>query len=110
MAYVTSTLIQLASQPKVTIKASGLSIGRAVDVSQITIKRMEAAGYSIGDVRIGSETVKSEDGRTRNVSTIEIEIKKPLPREDASGISIAKAERMLGYSPKRSWRDYLDGE
>jgi UDP-glucose 4-epimerase len=39
-----------------------------------------------------------------------VEIKKPLPREDSSGISIAKAERMLGYSPKRSWRDYLDEE
>jgi UDP-glucose 4-epimerase len=39
-----------------------------------------------------------------------VEIKKPLPREDASGISIARAERMLGYKPKRSWRDYLDGE
>ncbi len=37
-----------------------------------------------------------------------VEIKKPLAREDASGISCAKAERMLGYSPKRSWRDYLD--
>jgi UDP-glucose 4-epimerase len=39
-----------------------------------------------------------------------IEIKKPLPREDASGISCEKAERMLGYKPERSWRDYLDGE
>jgi UDP-glucose 4-epimerase len=38
-----------------------------------------------------------------------IEIK-PLAREDASGISIAKAERLLGYKPSRSWRDYLDGE
>ena len=37
-----------------------------------------------------------------------VELKAPLPREDASGISIAKAERMLGYSPKRSWRHYLD--
>ena len=76
MTYVTSTLIQLANQPKVTIKARGLSIGRAVDVSQITLKRMEGAGYTLGDVRIGSETVQSEDGRTRNVSTIEIEIRK----------------------------------
>lgn len=74
MAYVTSTLIQLANQPKVTIKARGLSIGRAVDVSQIILKRMENAGYTIGDVRIGSETVHSENGRTRNVSTIEIEV------------------------------------
>jgi DNA-binding protein len=37
---------------------------------------MENAGYRIADVRIGSETVQSEDGRTRNVSTIEIEINK----------------------------------
>ena len=39
-----------------------------------------------------------------------MEIKTPLPREDASGISIEKARRMLGYDPKRSWRDYLDAE
>ena len=38
----------------------------------------------------------------------EIELKEPLPREDASGISIEKARRMLGYDPQRSWRDYLD--
>jgi len=76
MAYVTSTLIQLANQPSVTIKARGLSIGRAVDVSQIILKRMENASYRVGDVRIGSETVQSEDGRTRNVSTIEIEVKR----------------------------------
>jgi nucleoside-diphosphate-sugar epimerase len=37
----------------------------------------------------------------------EIELR-PLAREDASGISCAKAERMLGYAPTRSWRDYLD--
>jgi UDP-glucose 4-epimerase len=31
-----------------------------------------------------------------------------LDRVDASGISIAKARRLLGFDPKRSWRDYLD--
>jgi nucleoside-diphosphate-sugar epimerase len=31
-------------------------------------------------------------------------------RPDASGISCAKAERLLGYRPTRSWRDYLDTE
>jgi UDP-glucose 4-epimerase len=30
-----------------------------------------------------------------------------LDREDASGISCAKARRVLGYAPSRSWRDYL---
>ena len=33
-----------------------------------------------------------------------------LDREDASGITSAKAMRMLGWKPKRSWRDYLDAE
>ena len=32
----------------------------------------------------------------------------PLDRPDAGGISIAKARRLLGYDPKRSWRDHLD--
>ena len=33
---------------------------------------------------------------------------RPLAREDAAGISCAKAERLLGYAPTRSWRQYLD--
>jgi UDP-glucose 4-epimerase len=36
-----------------------------------------------------------------------VEIREPLPRPDASGLSIAKAEKLLGYAPTRSWRDYL---
>ena len=76
MAYVTSTLIQLANIPSVTIKARGMSIGRAVDVSQIISRKTENAGYSIGNIKIGSESLESQDGRTRNVSTIEIEVKR----------------------------------
>ena len=76
MAYVTSTLIQLANVPSVTIKARGMSIGRAVDVSQIISRKTENAGYSIGSIKIGSEASESQDGRTRNVSTIEIEVKR----------------------------------
>jgi nucleoside-diphosphate-sugar epimerase len=33
-----------------------------------------------------------------------------LPRPDASGVSTAKAQRLLGYDPQRSWRDYLSPE
>jgi nucleoside-diphosphate-sugar epimerase len=33
---------------------------------------------------------------------------RPLEREDASAISSAKARRLLGWEPTRSWRDYLD--
>ena len=76
MAYVTSTLIQLANIPSVTIKARGMSIGRAVDVSQIISRKTENAGYTVGSIKLGSESLESQDGRTRNVSTIEIEVKR----------------------------------
>ena len=33
-----------------------------------------------------------------------------LDRVDASGISTAKARRLLKWEPKRSWRDYLDSD
>ena len=33
-----------------------------------------------------------------------------LDRVDASGISTAKARRLLKWEPKRSWRDYLDAD
>jgi nucleoside-diphosphate-sugar epimerase len=35
---------------------------------------------------------------------------RPLDRPDASGISTAKARRLLGWTPTRSWRDYLDAD
>jgi nucleoside-diphosphate-sugar epimerase len=35
---------------------------------------------------------------------------RPVEREDASAISSAKAMRLLGWTPTRSWRDYLDDE
>ena len=76
LAYVTSTLIQLANMPVVSIKARGMSIGRAVDVAQIISRKTENAGYTVGNISIGSEALESQDGRTRNVSTIEIEVKR----------------------------------
>jgi DNA-binding protein len=74
MTYVTATLVQLANEPLVVIKARGKSIPRAVDVSQIIVKRMDTLGYKVDSVKIGSESVKSEDGRIRNVSTIEVAV------------------------------------
>jgi DNA-binding protein len=72
MAYVTASLVQLANEPQVSIKARGKSITKAVDVAQIIIKRMDMLGYKIGEVKLGSEQMQSQDGKTRNVSTIEI--------------------------------------
>jgi len=74
MTYVTATLVQLANEPSVIIKARGKSIPRAVDVAQIIVKRMDTLGYKIDGVKIGSETVQSDEGKTRNVSTIEVAV------------------------------------
>jgi UDP-glucose 4-epimerase len=35
---------------------------------------------------------------------------RPSDEPRPNGISIAKARRLLGYDPRRSWRDYLDDE
>ena len=74
MTYVNATLTLLANEPTVTIKARGKSITTAVDVSQMIVKRLDAVGYKITDVRIFSERMISLDGRERNVSTIEVNI------------------------------------
>lgn len=76
MTYVTATLTQLSTRPVVTIKARGQRITQAVDVSQMIVKRMNTVGYTIKDVRIASDSLLSQDGKTRNVSTIEIDIAK----------------------------------
>lgn len=76
MTYVTATLTQLASSPTVTIKARGKRITQAVDVSQMIVKRMDSVGYKVTDVRIASDSLVSQDGKTRNVSTIEVDVTK----------------------------------
>ena len=74
MTYVNSTLTQLSSLPVVTVTARGKSITAAVDVSQFILKRMDFVGYKIDDVRIASNLLESNDGKKRNVSSIEIDI------------------------------------
>ena len=76
MTYVSATLTQLSTRHTVTIKARGKKITQAVDVSQMIVKRMNTVGYVISDVRILSDSLLSQDGKLRNVSTIEIDITK----------------------------------
>ena len=76
MSYVSATLTQLSTRPTITIKARGKRITQAVDVSQMIVKRMDAVGYIISDVRISSESLISQDGKSRNVSNMEIDLTK----------------------------------
>ena len=76
LTYLNATLTLLANEPTVTIKARGRSMVTAVDVSQMIVKRMSAMGYKVSGVRIFSERLESNDGKERNVSTIEIDVSK----------------------------------
>ena len=75
MSYVTATLTQLASLPVVTITGRGKRITQAIDVSQMIVKRMNEVGYEISNIRISSDSLVSKDGKKRNVSKIEIDLK-----------------------------------
>ena len=75
MTYVTSTIVQLATKTNVTIKARGLTTAIAIDVAQVVLKKTKPA-FEIGNVSIWSEALVSSDGRNRDVSTIEISIKR----------------------------------
>ena len=75
MTYVTSTIVQWATKPNVNIKARGLTTSIAIDVAQIVIKKTKPA-FEIDNVSIGSESLVSSDGRNRDVSTIDMSIKR----------------------------------
>jgi DNA-binding protein len=73
MNYVLATLTCLNNSPNVTMKARGAAIGLAVDVAEITRQRF-VSGVRIANIKIGTEQMESQEGGTRNVSTIEIEL------------------------------------
>jgi len=73
MNYVTAVMALLNSTEfdEVTIKARGNAISRAVDAAEITRNRFVTEA-EIKNIEIGTETIAREDGRTSNVSSIEI--------------------------------------
>lgn len=76
MNYVLATLTCLNNSPNVVLKARGAAISVAVDVAQITINRFSPE-TKVANVRLDTEQLASQEGGTRNVSTIEIELAGP---------------------------------
>ena len=74
MTYVTSAILLLSEIPSITIKARGKSIGFAVDVVQVIQRKTKI--FEVGKIKIDSESLESQDGKTRSVSSIEIPIKR----------------------------------
>ena len=76
MSYVLAIVTQFNSgSTEVIVKARGRAISRAVDAAEITRNRF-VTDAKIKDIVIGTEAITNEEGRTSNVSSIEITLKK----------------------------------
>ena len=74
MNYVTAVVMQFTTRnaDSVIVKARGKFISRAVDVSEVALKRFLKDQLKIGEIKIDSEDFKNKEGREVRVSTIEI--------------------------------------
>ncbi len=61
---------------EIVIKARGRAISKAVDAVEIVRNRFMPGKIKIKDIKIGSQTLTSQDGRQTRVSTIEITLVK----------------------------------
>jgi len=77
MSYVLAVITSFSGSDakEVTLKARGRAMTTAVDVAEIT-RRKFMNELDIGKITIGTEEIKQEEGGTRNVSTIEITLKR----------------------------------
>ena len=76
MSYVLAVVTQFNSgSSDVVIKARGRAISRAVDAAEITRNRF-VTDAKIKEIKIGTEAITNEEGRTSNVSSIEIVLAK----------------------------------
>lgn len=76
MSYVLAVVTQFNSgSNEVVIKARGRAISRAVDAAEITRNRF-VSDAKIKEIKIGTESITNEEGRTSNVSSIEISLAK----------------------------------
>lgn len=77
MNYVLATTLPLAEGKRVVLKARGRAIGKAVDVAEV-VRRRFVQNAVVEKVNIGTEEGRvGNDGRQRNVSTIEIILSQP---------------------------------
>jgi len=84
LAYVTAIMTSFSRNPeKVILKARGRSISSAVDAAEVT--RTRFLSNLTSEISIGTEEMKGEEGRTRNVSTIEIILRKSPEAIEPSG-------------------------
>lgn len=74
MNYVTAVVMQFTTKnaEKVTLKARGKFISRAVDVAEVATKRFLEGQAEIKSITTNSENFRNREGRDVRVSTMEI--------------------------------------
>jgi len=92
MNYVLAVMNSLKQKglDEVVLKARGRAISTAVDAAEVTrryVKDLEAA------VSIGTEQLPREEGGTRNVSTMEITMKRNRAAEDKTPEEVEEPEK-----------------
>jgi DNA-binding protein len=75
MSYVLAVVTEFKKDDanEVIIKARGRAISRAVDTAEIVRNRF-VTDAEISKIEIGTESVTNDEGRTHNVSSIEIHL------------------------------------
>ena len=75
MNYVLAVVTQFntSSSDEVVIKARGRAISRAVDTAEIVRNRF-VTDAEVKEIKISTESMTNEEGRTSNVSSIEISL------------------------------------
>ncbi len=73
MSYVLAVVTQFntSGSDEVMLKARGRAISRAVDAAEIVRNRF-VTDATVKEIIIGTESLTNEEGRTSNVSSIEI--------------------------------------
>jgi DNA-binding protein len=73
MSYVLAVVTQfnMGGSDEVLLKARGRAISRAVDTAEIVRNRF-VTDATVKEITIGTESMTNEEGRTSNVSSIEI--------------------------------------
>jgi len=73
MSYVLAVVTQFntSGSDEISIKARGRAISRAVDTAEIVRNRF-VTDATVKDIKISTESMTNEEGRTSNVSSIEI--------------------------------------
>lgn len=75
MSYVLAVVTEFKKDntDEVVIKARGRAISRAVDTAEIVRNRFVTDAV-VSEIQIGTESVTNDEGRTHNVSSIEIHL------------------------------------